>query len=155
MNDPPTSRPSGQPPARTPHPAVAGDPAPLGLAGFALTTPLLSVINTNLLKESAAVIPVLALALFCGGLTQVRRRSVRVPPREHPPRDSSPGTRRRPRSSTTPMAARYCPSAHEGRTARQRPWRDSNPRNSLCRLVAFCRAPCRWVHRRSAKYVYA
>ncbi|MFF8864663.1 acetate uptake transporter [Streptomyces sp. NPDC015139] len=70
MNDQRTSRPSEQPHARTPHPAVAGDPAPLGLAGFALTTLLLSVINTNLLKESAAVIPVLALALFYGGLAQ-------------------------------------------------------------------------------------
>ncbi|MFF8400939.1 acetate uptake transporter [Streptomyces sp. NPDC014846] len=70
MNDQTTSRPPEQPHTRTPHPAVAGDPAPLGLAGFALTTLLLSVINTNLLKEPAAVIPVLSLALFYGGLAQ-------------------------------------------------------------------------------------
>ncbi|KUN09590.1 hypothetical protein AQI95_04535 [Streptomyces yokosukanensis] len=49
---------------------MSGDPAPLGLAGFALTTLLLSIVNTNLLKEGAAIIPVLGLAAFYGGLAQ-------------------------------------------------------------------------------------
>ncbi|MEU5089318.1 acetate uptake transporter [Streptomyces sp. NPDC021356] len=46
------------------------DPAPVGLAGFALTTLLLSIVNTGLLKEPGAVIPVLALAGFYGGIAQ-------------------------------------------------------------------------------------
>ncbi len=46
------------------------DPAPLGLAGFAMTTFVLSAFNTNVLNESmeAAVLP---LALFYGGLAQL------------------------------------------------------------------------------------
>ncbi|MER6471079.1 acetate uptake transporter [Streptomyces collinus] len=70
MNEETTSVPSEQPHPQAPHPTVSGDPAPLGLAGFALTTLLLSIINTNLLQETAAIIPVLALALFYGGLAQ-------------------------------------------------------------------------------------
>ncbi|MET9078320.1 acetate uptake transporter [Streptomyces sp. NPDC004232] len=70
MNEDTRSLHPEQPPAHTPRPAVCGDPAPLGLAGFALTTLLLSVINANLLKEGAAIIPVLGLALFYGGLAQ-------------------------------------------------------------------------------------
>ncbi|MEU6477405.1 acetate uptake transporter [Streptomyces sp. NPDC047017] len=46
------------------------DPAPVGLAGFALTTLLLSIVNTGLLKETGAIVPVLALAAFYGGLAQ-------------------------------------------------------------------------------------
>ncbi|WP_037862229.1 acetate uptake transporter [Streptomyces sp. NRRL S-340] len=46
------------------------DPAPVGLAGFALTTLLLSIINTGLLKESGAILPVLAVAAFYGGIAQ-------------------------------------------------------------------------------------
>ncbi|MGW4569000.1 acetate uptake transporter [Streptomyces sp. NPDC004561] len=56
--------------AADPRPAGWGDPAPLGLAGFAMTTVLLSIINTNLIKEPAAIFPVLAVALFYGGLAQ-------------------------------------------------------------------------------------
>jgi succinate-acetate transporter protein len=48
-------------------PAVA-DPAPLGLAAFAMTTFVLSVFNAKLIKESGDV--VLPLALFYGGLSQ-------------------------------------------------------------------------------------
>ncbi|KOV60590.1 acetate uptake transporter [Streptomyces sp. MMG1121] len=59
-----------RPPAENPRPAVWGDPAPLGLAGFALTTLLLSILNTNLLKEGAAIVPVLGMAAFYGGLAQ-------------------------------------------------------------------------------------
>nr|BFD81411.1 acetate uptake transporter [Streptomyces sp. Xyl84] len=46
------------------------DPAPVGLAGFALTTLLLSIINTGLLKENGAILPVLAVAAFYGGIAQ-------------------------------------------------------------------------------------
>ncbi|WP_236569812.1 acetate uptake transporter [Streptomyces mexicanus] len=46
------------------------DPAPVGLAGFALTTLLLSIVNTGLLTETGALIPVLGLAAFYGGLAE-------------------------------------------------------------------------------------
>ncbi|MFD7993450.1 acetate uptake transporter [Streptomyces mexicanus] len=46
------------------------DPAPVGLAGFALTTLLLSIVNTGLLQETGALIPVLGLAAFYGGLAE-------------------------------------------------------------------------------------
>jgi succinate-acetate transporter protein len=46
------------------------DPAPLGLAGFAMTTFILSFLNANIIKESAGVNVVLALALFYGGIAQ-------------------------------------------------------------------------------------
>ncbi len=45
-----------------------GDPAALGLAGFALTTMLLSLANANILHESGEV---LGLALFYGGIAQL------------------------------------------------------------------------------------
>jgi uncharacterized protein len=50
--------------------ASIADPAPLGLAGFAMTTFVLSAFNTNVLSSSleAAVLP---LALFYGGLGQL------------------------------------------------------------------------------------
>jgi succinate-acetate transporter protein len=50
--------------------ASIADPAPLGLAGFAMTTFVLSAFNTNVLNPSmeAAVLP---LALFYGGLGQL------------------------------------------------------------------------------------
>ncbi|MEY9854970.1 succinate-acetate transporter protein [Catenulispora sp. GAS73] len=47
------------------------DPAPLGLAGFAMTTFVLSFVNANIIKESGAVNVVLALALFYGGTAQL------------------------------------------------------------------------------------
>ena len=50
--------------------APIGDPAPLGLAAFALTTFLLSLVNAGLLP-SAGVQVVLPLALFYGGLGQL------------------------------------------------------------------------------------
>ncbi|MCC5474682.1 acetate uptake transporter [Streptomyces barringtoniae] len=56
--------------AESPRPAVWGDPAALGLAGFALTTLMLSISNTNLLKEAGAIVPLLGLAAFYGGLAQ-------------------------------------------------------------------------------------
>lgn len=58
--------------ARPADPRAVGfaDPAPLGLAGFAMTTVLLSIINTGLIEEPAAILPVLGLAAFYGGLAQ-------------------------------------------------------------------------------------
>lgn len=48
--------------------AWIADPAPLGLAGFALTTFVLSVFNTGMIKTGAGV--VLGLALAYGGIAQ-------------------------------------------------------------------------------------
>ena len=50
--------------------AGVADPGPLGLAGFAGTTFVLSVINTGMLSETVLV-SVLGLALFYGGLAQL------------------------------------------------------------------------------------
>jgi len=50
--------------------AQIADPAPLGLAGFALTTFLLSTFNAGLLPKSAEV-AILGVALFYGGLAQL------------------------------------------------------------------------------------
>jgi succinate-acetate transporter protein len=47
-----------------------GDPAPLGLSGFALTTLVLSVSNADLVKEAGAAVLVLGLAVFYGGMAQ-------------------------------------------------------------------------------------
>ena len=58
----------------TPAPApVSGiaDPAPLGLAGFAMTTFILSVVNTNMISEKGSGDVVLGLALFYGGIAQL------------------------------------------------------------------------------------
>ena len=46
------------------------DPGPLGLAGFAATTFVLSVINANLVS-ARGIGPVLALALAYGGIAQL------------------------------------------------------------------------------------
>jgi hypothetical protein len=56
-----------------PAPPASGiaDPAPLGLAGFAMTTFVLSFVNANIIKETGAVNVVLALALFYGGAAQL------------------------------------------------------------------------------------
>ena len=60
---------SQTPVAPAPAPFIA-DPGPLGLAGFAMTTFVLSAFNTNVLNPSmeAAVLP---LALFYGGIGQL------------------------------------------------------------------------------------
>ncbi|MER6734528.1 acetate uptake transporter [Streptomyces puniciscabiei] len=70
MNEDTRSLHPEQPSAVDPRPAAGGDPAPLGLAGFALTTLMFSISNTNLLKEAGAIVPVLGLAAFYGGLAQ-------------------------------------------------------------------------------------
>jgi succinate-acetate transporter protein len=51
--------------------ALLADPAPLGLAGFAFTTFLLSFINIGWLKEGDAIGTVIPLAIFWGGLGQL------------------------------------------------------------------------------------
>jgi succinate-acetate transporter protein len=55
--------------AAGPGPAIA-DPSPLGLAGFAMTTFVLSCINANLLKQGTTSV-VISLALFYGGGAQL------------------------------------------------------------------------------------
>src|ERR1700682_2051634 len=50
--------------------AYIADPGPLGLAGFAMTTFVLSVFNAGLVTTSGLVAVVLPLALFYGGLAQ-------------------------------------------------------------------------------------
>ncbi len=51
-------------------PATVADPAPLGLAGFAMTTFVLSVFNAAIIKDAALEAVVLPLALFYGGIGQ-------------------------------------------------------------------------------------
>jgi len=64
-------------PTTTPTPPPAplsggiADPAPLGLAGFAMTTFLLSFANANLISEKGGGAVILGLALFYGGLAQL------------------------------------------------------------------------------------
>ena len=50
--------------------AYIADPGPLGLAGFAMTTFVLSVFNAGLITTAGVVAVVLPLALFYGGLAQ-------------------------------------------------------------------------------------
>lgn len=61
---------SNEAPTTTP-PATIADPAPLGLAGFALTTLILSFGNANIIAESGAIVFVLGAAAFYGGLAQL------------------------------------------------------------------------------------
>jgi hypothetical protein len=64
-------------PAATEDPTIVhggwtpADPAPLGLAGFALTTFVLSMMNANLVNFGGALPVVLGLALAYGGLAQL------------------------------------------------------------------------------------
>lgn len=51
-------------------PSTIADPAPLGLAAFAMTTVVLSCYNANFLDKSTEGV-VLPLALFYGGITQL------------------------------------------------------------------------------------
>ncbi len=51
--------------------ASIGDPGPLGLAGFAMTTFMLSVFNANLIKSPGLELVVLPVALFYGGIAQL------------------------------------------------------------------------------------
>jgi hypothetical protein len=46
------------------------NPGPLGLAGFALTTFILSLVNAGILKGSGDVLTVIGLAVFYGGIAQ-------------------------------------------------------------------------------------
>lgn len=45
-----------------------GNPGPLGLGGFALTTMTLSIYNARILEDTSGL--VIALALFYGGIAQ-------------------------------------------------------------------------------------
>ncbi len=51
--------------------ALLADPAPLGLAGFAFTTFLLSFVNAGWIQGSDALGVVIPLAMFWGGLCQL------------------------------------------------------------------------------------
>ncbi len=57
-------------PARDLGAATIADPAPLGLAGFALTTFVLSMFNANLINKAGEAV-VLGLALAYGGVAQL------------------------------------------------------------------------------------
>jgi len=61
---------SGQSAAVTPTAGIA-DPGPLGLAGFAMTTFVLSGFNANIISDKKLEAVVLPLALFYGGLVQL------------------------------------------------------------------------------------
>jgi uncharacterized protein len=61
--------PTHAPGTRVPAVAAIADPAPLGLAAFALTTFVLSVYNSGMIKTGEGV--VLGLALAYGGLAQL------------------------------------------------------------------------------------
>ena len=63
------SRTNSVPAAASPLSTIA-DPAPLGLAGFAMTTLVLSCFNAGFLDKSAEGV-VLPLALFYGGIAQL------------------------------------------------------------------------------------
>lgn len=52
-------------------PLAVADPAPLGLAAFAMTTFVLSVFNADIITDARLKAVVLPLALFYGGLTQL------------------------------------------------------------------------------------
>ena len=51
--------------------ADIADPGPLGLAGFALTTFVLSVFNANIISNKGLEVVVLPIALFYGGIAQL------------------------------------------------------------------------------------
>jgi succinate-acetate transporter protein len=51
--------------------AIIADPAPLGLAAFAMTTFVLSVFNAGIISDAKLEAVVLPLALFYGGLGQL------------------------------------------------------------------------------------
>jgi succinate-acetate transporter protein len=51
--------------------ADIADPGPLGLAGFALTTFVLSVFNANIISNKGLEVVLLPIALFYGGIAQL------------------------------------------------------------------------------------
>jgi succinate-acetate transporter protein len=55
----------------TPKPAAVANPAPLGLCGFALTTFVLSLVNSGTLSGAGDILIVIGLAVFYGGLAQL------------------------------------------------------------------------------------
>jgi uncharacterized protein len=63
-----TQAPAAQPEARAP--AIA-DPVPVGIAGFAMTTFVLSCVNAGFFGGTTSTPMVLGLAIFYGGLVQL------------------------------------------------------------------------------------
>ncbi|MBO0776139.1 MAG: acetate uptake transporter, partial [Actinobacteria bacterium] len=63
LREPPVA---DQPPVRP-----IADPVPVGIAGFAMTTFVLSCINAGFFGGAAAASTVLGLAIFYGGLVQL------------------------------------------------------------------------------------
>jgi succinate-acetate transporter protein len=59
-----------KPPVAAPPPAIA-DPVPVGIAGFAMTTFILSCVNAGFFGGTKITPMVLGLALFYGGLVQL------------------------------------------------------------------------------------
>ncbi|NUP68929.1 MAG: acetate uptake transporter [Nonomuraea sp.] len=55
----------------TTEPGTIADPGPLGLAGFAMSTFVLSVFNADLISDEKLATVVLPVALFYGGLAQL------------------------------------------------------------------------------------
>lgn len=53
-----------------PHPPRVADPLPLGIAGFAMTTFVLSCVNAGFFGGSAILPSVFGLAIFYGGIAQ-------------------------------------------------------------------------------------
>lgn len=58
-------------PAAAANPGAIADPAPLGLAAFAMTTFVLSIFNSHIVKAAGLDSVVLPLALFYGGTAQL------------------------------------------------------------------------------------
>jgi uncharacterized protein len=56
--------------ASEPSVTVIADPAPLGLAGFGVTTLALSFANAGIIKEAGGLSIILGLAIFYGGIAQ-------------------------------------------------------------------------------------
>jgi len=61
---------NGQTPRAAPPPSGLGNPGPLGLGAFAMTTFVLSVANAGVFVNAEAAAAVLPLALFYGGVAQ-------------------------------------------------------------------------------------
>jgi succinate-acetate transporter protein len=61
---------NGQQPRGPPPPSGLGNPGPLGLGGFAMTTFILSVFNAGVFIDAELEAVVLPIALFYGGIAQ-------------------------------------------------------------------------------------
>jgi len=70
LNDPTAGRVANAREMASAHTAMIADPAPLGLAAFALTTFLLSLVNAGIMPKDAQPV-VLGVALAFGGIAQL------------------------------------------------------------------------------------